>query len=280
MHQPSGVGNVAAVASEPDEAKRPSSLNGLDRVVAVLDALRATPGATLAAVARATGLSEPTTHRYLAAMREHRLVSRDPETGAYQLGMKLFELGHSALDAQDPRSVARPYLESLRDQFGETSVLAVRQDARLVLIAAVEGSHGVAKGARVGEQDYWHSTALGKSILAELDPDEARAILADTELTRFTNRTLIDPDDVIAALTRVRTEGVAMDDEESEIGLRCVGAVVRDAHGTHRYAISVSGPAYRITLGVVSDIAKSVREAAHGISRELGYAEASTDSGS
>nr|WP_156609255.1 IclR family transcriptional regulator [Auraticoccus cholistanensis] len=259
------------VTAQKHEVKASSSLNGLDRIVAVLDALRESPGATLAAVARATGLSEPTTHRYLAALREHRLVTRDSESNTYTLGIKLFELGHSALRGQDPRAAARPHLEALRDQFGETSVLAVHDEDRLVIIAAVEASHGVAKGAKVGEQDCWHSTSLGKAILAELDPDEARSLLCQGPLERFTSRTLTDPDEVLASLRRVRADGVAVDDEESEIGLRCVGAVVRDAHGAPTYAISVSGPTYRITLDAVPRISEAVRRAAAAISTELGH---------
>lgn len=246
-------------------------MNGLDRIVAVLDALQSTPGATLAEVARAADLSEPTTHRYLAAMRDHRLVVRDNGAGTYRLGTKLFELGHSALRGQDPRAAAKPHLRQLRDLFGETAVLASNDDGRLVVIAAEEALHGVAKGAKVGETDYWHSTSLGKAILAEMDPDEARRILATAEMPRLTRRTLTDPDELVASLQSVRSDGVAMDDEESEIGLRCVGAAVHDANGNASFAISVSGPTYRITLEVVSQVATAVREAAAAISRDLGW---------
>lgn len=246
-------------------------MNGLDRIVAVLDALQSRPGATLAEIARAAELSEPTTHRYLAAMRDHRLVIRDAGAGTYRLGTKLFELGHSALRGQDPRAAAKPHLRALRDQFGETAVLASNDGGRLVVIAAEEALHGVAKGAKVGESDYWHSTSLGKAILAEMDLDQTRELLSVAEFPRLTSRTLTDPDELIASLQSVRSDGVAMDDEESEIGLRCVGAAVRDAHGVASFAISVSGPTYRITLDAVSHVAKAVREAADAISRDLGW---------
>lgn len=265
------------MSTDKKEPKGAPNLNGLDRIVAVLDALHESPGSSLASIARVTGLSEPTTHRYLAALREHRLVTREVESGTYTLGIKLFELGHSALRGMDPRAAARPFLESLRDQFGETAVMAMRDDERLIVIAVQQALHGVAKGAKVGEPDYWHSSSLGKAILADLEPPEARSILDQIELTRFTSRTMADSEEIVASLRRVRADGFGMDDEESEIGLRCIGAVVRDAHGAPTFAISVSGPAYRITLNSVPEIALAVRRAAAGISREMGWTEPESD---
>jgi len=264
------------VATESKKAASAPNLNGLDRIIVILDALSALPGGTLTSIARATGLSEPTTHRYLGALREHKLVYKDAETGTYSLGIKLFELGHSALRGFDPRSVARPHLESLRDRFGETSVMAMNDDGRLVVIAAAQAFHGVAMGAKVGEPDFWHSTSLGRAILAELDPVEAAGILGATELTAFTSRTLSDPADILSSLKRVQSQGYAIDDEESEIGLRCVGAAVHDAHGRPTFAISVSGPTYRMTPAMVPEIAQAVSETAKSLSRELGWQGAPT----
>lgn len=246
-----------------------SALNSVDRAVAVLEALQVSPGASLAEVARSTGLSEPTTLRYLSALRDHRFVTRDPYTGAYQLGIKLFELGHRALGEPDPRDVARPYLRALRDEFGETAEMAVHEEGRLVVIEVEQALHDVAKGATVGEPDHWHSTSLGKSILAELDEPAARTILAGAKLTRFTSRTMVDPDEVLVSLRKIRAAGYAIDDEESEVGLRCIGAAVNDAFDEPRFAISLSGPTYRMTLDSVSRIAKAVRETAAEISRAL-----------
>ena len=192
------------------------------------------------------------------------------DSGTYSRGTRLFELGHKALRDQRPASVARPHLEALREAFGETAVLAERDGHRLIVIAAAAGVHGVAKGARVGEPDQWHSTSLGKAILAALPEDEAREVLLSHDLVRFTSRTLVDVTDILGSLRRVRAEGIAIDDEESEIGLRCIGSVVHDAFGRPRFAISVSGPAYRITLDAITPIAEAIKAAAGQISHDLG----------
>lgn len=253
------------------QADASGGLNGLDRMVSILEALQTDGDATPAALARATGLSEPTVHRYLSALRHHGLVIRVRGSGTYSLGVKLFELGHSALRNQKPAVVARPHLEALRDLFGETVVFAEHTGNRLLVIAGAEGLHGVAKGAKVGEPDYWHSTSLGKSILAELPGDEARSILEQTELTRFTSRTMTEVGEILDSLRRVSTAGFAIDDEESEIGLRCVGSVVHDVHGAPRFAISLSGPTYRVHLDAVPAIAAATREAAAAIAHDLGW---------
>lgn len=241
--------------------------------MAVLEALEEHPGGSLAQIARATGLSDATALRYLAGLQRHGLVERDAVTGRYSLGVRLFELGQRAIRQRDPRRVALPALAALHDRFGETVDLGMRHGDRLILVEALVATHSLGKGAVVGEEDLWHCTSLGKAILAALPEAEARGILRRRGMEQLTPRTLTDVDMLLRDLERVRERGYAIDDEESEVGLRCVGAVVRDHRAAPAYAISVSGPEHRLRTSNVAEVGEAVVEAAAAISAQLGYHE-------
>lgn len=240
--------------------------------MAILEALKSAKNPlTLAEISRLTDLREPTALRYLTALRGHDLAHRDLDTGRYTLGLRLFEFGQRALSMSDPRKVALPIMDELLAQFGETVELAIRDGDKLLIVEARAGLHSISKGAKVGETDPWHSTSLGKAVLAQLPQEESRELVERVGMIRFTSRTITDTESLMRSLERVRRDGYAVDDEESEEGLRCVGASVRDAAGTPRYAISVSGPVLRITYSDVDTVGPAVREAAERISAQLGH---------
>jgi DNA-binding IclR family transcriptional regulator len=264
-----GLRNV--LTDDESKGAGPRGMVGVDRAVAVLEALEGHPGRSLAEVARATHLSDPTALRYLSSLQRHGLVERDTVMGRYSLGIRLFELGQRAVRERDPRQVALPHLRELHARFGETVDLAMRRGDRLILIEALVATHSLGKGAMVGEQDPWHCTSLGKSLLAALPEDEARGILERTPLERRTARTLTDVDMLMLELERIRERGFAIDDEEGEEGLRCVGAAVYDHLGVPSYAMSVSGPEHRFRTSKMTEIGEAVAAAAAAISAQLGY---------
>lgn len=260
------------MVSQGERDSSAGALVGLDRAVAILESLKSAKGPlTLAEVSRATGLREPTALRYVTALRGHRLVRRDPDTGRYTLGVRLFEFGQHALGAVDPRKAALPVMDKLLERFGETVELAMREGDRLLILEARAGLHSVSKGAKVGETDPWHSTSLGKALLAELPSEECRELLERVGMPGFTSRTITDPQVLLIALERVRGDGFAVDDEESEEGLRCVGAAIHDAAGEARFALSVSAPGHRLTYADVAEVGPAVRDAAQRISTALGH---------
>jgi IclR family acetate operon transcriptional repressor len=253
-----------------ESSSRPYQIAAVDRVVAVLACLEARSGLRLSEIARDVGLSEPTTLRYLANLVEHGLVERDA-AGRYGLGLRLFQLGQRAVGQRDVRKVALPKLERLLERFEETVNLAVRRNDDLVIIDVLESHRSIRKGASIGEPDSWHCSALGKAILSRLPEGEARAILARRGTRRHTAHTLATVDDVLRDLERVRARGYSIDDEEAEVGLRCVAAPVCDRRGDPVYAISVSGPATRVAPDTVPDIGAEVVAAASAVSTALGY---------
>jgi IclR family acetate operon transcriptional repressor len=240
------------------------SLTGINRAMTILEAFESSPDAelSLADIARSAGLGEATTLRYVTSLATHRLLDRDPVSGRYRLGLRLFQLGEGALRGRDPRAAALPEMRRLCGQFEETVNLAVRRGDQLILIEVVESPRSIRRGASVGERDSWDTSALGRSILAHLDEDDARSLLGAGGRAA---------DRVIAGLGEVRERGYALDACETAPDLRCVGAAIFDRSGEPRYALSVSGPEGRMPPETTDVMGAAVCAAAATISAALGH---------
>ncbi|HEX3813493.1 MAG TPA: IclR family transcriptional regulator [Mycobacteriales bacterium] len=243
------------------------------RAVQVLGSLDTDDGASLSRVARETGLSEATALRYLASLTHGDLVERDEETGVYRLGFGLYRLGMRALAQRDIHRVALPYMRRLRDDFEETVNLAARQRRQIVILEMLDSPRSLRKGVGAGARDTWHSTSVGKAILSRLTAEDVAAILDRERLDKLTPKTITSRTKLAAALDEVRRAGYAVDDEESDEGLRCAGAPILDHRGAASYAISVSGPTSRMTASRLVVVGKAVARAAAQISEELGLVE-------
>lgn len=242
------------------------SLEGINRAMTILTAFERSD-LSLAAIARSADLREATALRYVTSLTTHGLLERDSATGRYRLGLRLFQLGEDALRGRDPRAIALPHMRRLRDRFEETVNLAMRQGSELILIEVLESQRSIRRGASLGERDVWDTSALGKAILAHLDQEEARNLL-----TAANGRGRTDVDALLAQLDVIRETGYAVDDVESQPDLRCVGAPVFDRQSNPLYALSLSGPANRITLGDIGEMGRELRHAAEAISAALGNA--------
>jgi IclR family transcriptional regulator, acetate operon repressor len=255
---------------KPVPARR-YSVEAVDRAVSILNTFsdgRSTR--SLADVARAAGLSQPTTLRYLSSLGQHGFVERN-ELGGYRLGIGLFRLGQRALDGRDPRKIAVPFMEHLLRQFQETVTLDMRVGDSLITVEVLQGTRSIRRGAAVGVQDCWHTTSLGKALLASLPEPEAKGILDRCGYEALTDKTLTTFTAMQKEFARIRELGYAVDDEESEEGTRCVGAAIFDHQARPLFALSVSGPATRVTHKLVPQIGKEVSEAAALTSAEFGY---------
>ncbi len=248
-------------------------IDAVDRAIAILEALGQDAPLSQAQLARATKLSEATAFRYLNALGRHDLVERDPESGRYRPGIGLFQLGQRALANRDPRLIALPIMRGLLERFGETVNLAMRWGNTLVLIDGLESERSLKRGATVGERDAWHASAVGKAILAHLSEVEVRTIVSDSGLAARTPGTITAIKALLEELARIREIGYAVDNEEGEQGLRCVGAPIFDRTGAPAYALSLSGPSARLSLDALTPIGEELAAAAAVISERLGHAE-------
>jgi DNA-binding IclR family transcriptional regulator len=243
----------------------------LERGLRLLQFFAAAGEATPAEAAKATGLSRSATYRIADRLRGWGFLELNPASDGLRLGSEAVRLGMAALATLEVTGVAPSHLRTLADRTRETVNLAVVDGDAVVYIHKEEGTLAVKMSAQLGTRRPLYCTALGKAYLATLPPRELEAKLAGLELARFTAATITDPAALAAELERVRRRGWAVDDEEVEEGVFCLGAAVRDHRRRAVATISVAGPAYRLRAQA-GRLGPLVAETAAAISRRLGHA--------
>lgn len=250
------------------DATKTSPIQVIDRMAALLDALAAEEGgASLKILAAETGLHPSTAFRILASLIEHGFVARD-EQGQYRLGPHLLSLAAKARVGLDVRAAARPEMEALRDQVGETVNLTVRQGDEMVYVERVTPNRMMRVEQVVGSRAPLHVTAVGKLMLGEAGAAAIRDYARRTHLPAYTPNTRAELQTLLEDVGVSTARGYALDDEEAELGVGCIGTLVRDATGAAVAGLSVSAPMERRRLEWVP----LVREAALRISARLGFA--------
>ena len=248
----------------------PYRLEGLDRVVAIMDLLGESDDClSLAEICKRMELRKSTAHRSLIALERTGLIERAPGN-RYRLGLKLYDMGNRAVEQVDLRTRVNPFLRKLALRVGETVHLGVLHKTRVVYLDKVEPiNRRVCISSRTGTSNPVYSTSMGKAMLAYLSPEEASKIIAEIQFTSFTSKTISSREELLGALDRVRRRGYAIDDEEMEIGTRCVGAPILDGERRPIAALSVSGSASRLAAHCVPGIAAHVMRFAQDISSAL-----------
>ncbi len=222
-------------------------------------------------LAKKLGLGKSSVYRLLATLARRGYVEKNSQSERYRLTYRLFAVGSPAADRFGLREVAQPVMQRLAAETGETVNLGVLDGTRVVNLHRVESRHLLRMHLDVGGGAPAHATALGKVLLAALEPGEVARRLRDRRLERLTPRTIGDRRTLGTALARVREQGFAIDDEECSVGLRCVAAPILDHRGSVVAALSVSGPSPRLPDQLLSRMPESVRSAAREISQRLGF---------
>jgi DNA-binding IclR family transcriptional regulator len=252
--------------------KSPYRVQVLDRALAALEVLaNSSSECSLAEICSTLKLHKSTAHRLMMVLEQHRLVEKNVDSGRYRLGLKLYEFGSKAFGAIDLRRHARPYLDRLQREISETVFFCMLDDGQVFYIEKIESQQSVRTACMVGSRAPAYCTAVGKAMLAELPDAEVNEIIRRWGLKAITPNTITTPAALKAELRAIRLRGYAIDNEEKEPGLRCLSAPVRNDTGKLLAALSVSGPAFRVTKERIPEIGKAVMQAAGELSYELGY---------
>ncbi len=249
----------------------PYAAPAVEAALSILETLGTVHEMGVTDLAKKLGMGKSSVYRLLATLARRGYVEKTPQNDRYQLTYRLFAVGSPAADRSGLREVANPVMQRLAAETGETVNLGALDGARVVTLHKVESRHLLRMHLEVVGGAPTHATALGKVLLADLEPAEVARRLRGRRLERLTPRTIGDRRSLGRALASIREQGFAMDDEECSLGLRCVAAPILDHRGSVVAALSISGPSQRLPDRVMLRMAESVRTAAREISHRLGY---------
>jgi IclR family acetate operon transcriptional repressor len=238
----------------------------VERAAAALDLLAGDGELGTNELARRIGVNPSTASRLLATLESARLVEHVPASGRYRLGLRLLELGNTALARLDVREVTRPHLEALVEETGETATLSVPGERDAVTVDFVQSGSSVQSVARLGRPSVAHATATGKVLLAFAD-----VALPAGPLERFTRRTVVDRANLAAEVERVRRQGWAEAAGEREADLNAVAAPVFGADRRLTAILGLQGPEGRFDRPARRAALEPLLAHAQAVSNGLGW---------
>ena len=233
-------------------------VQSVERIFQLIEQLASHPaGASLQRLAQETGLAKSTVHRLLASLVSLGYAAQEPETGRYRLTLKMFELSSGIVNSMEIMDVAKAHLERLSQRTGEAVHLVIRDAQDIVYIYKTESGP-------------LYCTGVGKAILATLPPEEVEDVWNHSSLKKLTSRTVVDLTEMQDQLAEVRANGYAIDDEENEMGVRCVAVAIPGPDGRAESAFSISGLAPYMTPERIRRVAALALDTRTDILADLG----------
>jgi IclR family KDG regulon transcriptional repressor len=226
-------------------------IQSVSRALELLKLFSEEPDLSLTEISQRLSLSTSSVFRLLATLQAHGYLEQNPASRRYRLGVACLELGGTFLSQSDVRRRALPILRSLRDDCRETVHMGMLDGREVVYIEKLESLQPIGSmGSRIGARAPARCTALGKAMLAYRPEDEVRRLYPEPELPQLTPSTITDLEELIKELDRIRERGYAIDEQENELGVKCIAVPIWDHLHNARVAVSVSGPAERISRAI------------------------------
>lgn len=221
-------------------------------------------------ISRELSLPKSTVSRLIIDLAEAGLIVQDETSGHYRLGAGAARLGQAYLEGLDVRAVSMPIMTQLQEKTAETVGLHVREGLERVVVASAESKATVRSGFSIGERLPLHAGAGGKALLAFEPQATRKELISSLAITRFTDRTILDPDQLERELAAVRRQGYATSANEVSLQSASLAAPIFAGDDRLAAAIVVTGPVFRMSKTVLKTLAPLTVEAAHEISQRLG----------
>lgn len=243
----------------------------LERGIAILQYLEKSGGSSsVSDISLNLDLPLSTTFRLLKVLESADFINQDSQLGWWHIGLGAFNVGAAYIHNRDVLSVAGPFMRRLMLMSGETVNVAIRNGSEAVLIGQQECKSMVRMCAPLGSRLPLHASGAGKALLYPLTPDELVDLIVKTGLQKFTPTTFVDLPALQKDLEKAQAQGYSIDQEEHVTGLNCIASAIYDDAGTVVAAISISGPASRLTPERFISQGELVRDTALDISKALG----------
>jgi DNA-binding IclR family transcriptional regulator len=244
----------------------------VERALAMLEAVAQEPeGLSNAEISRKLQIPKSSASYILRTLEKQAYLNRDPQTGKYRVGLKILSLSRGALSGIDVREVALPVMRHLVEKTNLTCHLAILDGPEAVYIEKVEPTGFIRMDTWVGRRMRVHATSVGKAIAAHISPERLEKILAVSGMEKRTPKTITTLPRLLKDLERVRAQGYAVDDEENNMGARCVGAPVFNQQGVIEASVGLSGTTNQVNPQTMPRILEALKDAARHISLQLGY---------
>jgi IclR family KDG regulon transcriptional repressor len=253
------------------EARKPERLSSVASAIRLLKAFSEHEvDIGISDLARRLGIAKSTVHRLASTLVSEGLLEQDRNTGKYRLGVALFRLGVLVRRRMDVSNEARPFIYDLRAKINESVHLAIRDGTEIMYVYNLESTHAIRMRSDLGVRKPVYCTAEGQAILA-FQPQEAIDEVITAGLKPLTPNTITSAEKFQKALALVRQRGCAIEDEESELGMVCVAAPIRDDSGVVAAAIGIAGPVTRLSKKAVAAVIPHLIETADLVSSRLGF---------
>jgi len=244
----------------------------VERAMAMLEAVAQEPeGLSNAEISRKLQIPKSSASYILRTLEKQGYLNRTPETGKYRVGLKVLSLSRGALSGIDVREVALPIMRHLMEKTHLTCHLAILDGSDAVYIEKVEPQGFIKMDTWVGRRMRVHATSVGKAMAAHISRERLEKILAESGMEKRTPKTITTLPRLLKDLEKVREQGYAVDDQENNMGARCVGAPIFSQDGSIEASLGLSGTINQVNAQTMPRILEHLKDAARHVSMQLGY---------
>lgn len=259
--------------SEAAQPREDKGVQSIDRALDIIEVLaEEQDGLGVTELANRVKLHKSTAHRLLSTLVRRNYVEKT-EAGMYRIGLKLIEAVSCHINSLELQTEARPYIVDIISHLGLTSHLGILDGRDVVYIEKMDVISTVKMYSQIGARVHAYCSALGKCLLSSYSKQELDFLMKECSFRKLTPNTIASMEDFHEEMAKVRRQGWALDDEEFEIGYRCIGAPVYDYRGDVIAAISASGDIRILKDDRIEDTAEYVKQVAKKLSRSMGYIE-------
>jgi IclR family transcriptional regulator, KDG regulon repressor len=261
-----------ALHNRMNKTQEATSVKAVNKTILILETLAGRDSVGVTEIATLTGMSKATAFRFLTTLETLGYVRQDGENSQYSLTLKLFEVGNLVRARRTKLDDIKPLLAKLAEDTKETVHLATIESGHLVYLDKIEStlSLKVSMMSEIGHSAPLYCTGVGKVLLAFLPKEKTLPVVERIDLKRYTPNTITDQNQLINELQRIKDAGYALDNEEHELGVRCIAAPIRNSNDDTVAALSVSVPSVRLTNEKLEQYRSKVLETASAISDIVG----------
>jgi IclR family KDG regulon transcriptional repressor len=261
------------------DAKQPESVAAVLKVFAILQALSERNETGISELSVRLAMPKATVYRFLQTMKTLGYVRQEVDSERYGLSMRVFEIGAKALQYPDLIEIAKPHMQRLSEDTGETVHLGMLIDSEIIYVHKVDSRHTLGMYSKIGRRAPLHCTGIGKVLMAWDSPARRDAVLKGCDFKRFRDKTITTRAEFDVELERTLAQGFGQDREEFDDHIRCAAIPIFDRANQVVAGMSVSFPSFRYDIAREPELVANLREASRDISRQLGCTNFPLDEG-